>query len=110
LRTVRPGRLSSACDPERNANAQHCEALQVHRGGKERKVMADAGAPAHACAATAVAVSHKVAELALDFGPGGPVARFPGRISLPLARALQGRFVRMDADAPALDRLGALTA
>jgi len=51
--------------------------------------MADAGAPAHACAATAVAVSHQVAELALDLGPCGPVVGLPCWVALSFTRTLQ---------------------
>jgi len=70
----------------------------------------DTQAPANTCSAAAVAAEHQVAELALDLGSGGLVARLPDGIALTSTRALERCFAWMHADATTIGRLGALAA
>jgi hypothetical protein len=112
---VRPGlaghsRLPAADCPGAVAvgDSEHAEAGQVDRSGKQAEVSGDLDQSADAGAAAAVAAAHQVADLAFDLGPGGPVVRLPGRVSLGLPGGGQAGLVRADGDRAAVLGGGAL--
>src|SRR5215216_910651 len=88
--------------------AEHGEAGEVVCGGEEVEIGVDLASAADSRSSCAVLASHQVAELAFDFGAGGPVVGGPVRVVLLGAGLGETQFVATDADAAPSGGVGAV--
>src|ERR1700738_1468314 len=92
----------------RRAQSEHGEACEVVGCGEEVEVGVDLACAAYSGSSPAVFASHHVAELAFDFGSGGPVVVGPGGVLLVIAGIGESLFVAADADGASTSGVGAL--
>ena len=89
------------------SDTERREPREVNRGSEETEVGIDFGVPADTGAATAVAASHQMTDLALDLGAGRCVVGLPRRVGLPGASTLKLLLVEAEVDRAATGRGGA---
>jgi hypothetical protein len=84
------------------------EAGDVGCGGEEVEVGVDLASAAESGSSSAVLASHQMAELALDFGAGGPVVVGPVESLLLTAGIGEALLVATNADGASISGVGAL--